>query len=420
MRKLKRNVAKKENAVRRKVAARKAMQYRAENLKGLHEQRVALVQEMKDLAETAETEKRAMSEEEDARFDELEAQVQALDKTIEKMERARNLKLDNKDDGQHRDEDGQEDKEKLEERAFENYIRRACGIAELETRAGEQNLTMGNNGAIIPSTIANRIITTVKDICPILQKAVMYQVKGTLLVPVWGLANGTHDITVSYHEEFTELTADTGKFTSISLEGYLVGALVLIGKSLVNNAQIDVVSFVVAEMAKKIAEFMERELLIGTTDKASGALTTTNVKETAASTVITADELVILQSGIKQVYQKDACWVMHPETFASIKLLKDGNNRYLLQDDYTSEFPYRLLGKPVYLSDNMPKMAAGAKAILYGDLSGLSVNMRENVQIQVLNEKYATQHAVGIVAWFEFDSKVTEHEKLITLQMKDV
>ena len=66
----------------------------------------------------------------------------------------------------------------------------------------------------------------------------------------------------------------------------------------------------------------------------------------------------------------------------------------------------------------MPKMEAGKKAVLYGDLTGLSVNMRENVQIQILLEKYATQHAVGIVAWFEFDSKVTDSQKLVTLTMK--
>ncbi len=417
MRRIKRNVARKEVAGRRKVAARKAMQFRAETLKGLHEQRVALVQEMKDLADAAETEKRAMSEEEDAHFDELEKQVQALDKTIEKMERARNLKLDKQDDGQQNGEDGQEDKEKLEERAFENYIKRICGV-EVQTRADDLNMTMGDNGAIVPSTIANRIITTVKDICPILQRATLYHTKGDVLIPVWGLADGNRDITVAYHAEFEELAADTGKFTSIPLKGHLAAALVKIGKSLINNAQINVVSFVVTEMSKKIAEFLERELLIGTKDKARGALDTTNVKISASSTVITADELVTLQAAIKQVYQKNACWIMNPDTFTAIKLLKDGNGRYLLQDDYTGEFPYRLLGKPVYVSDNMPKMAAGAKAILYGDLSGLSVNMRENIQIQILNELYATKHAIGINAWFEFDSVVTEHEKLATLQMK--
>lgn len=400
--------------MRKKAIVRQYMQYRAEDLKSLTEQRADLVQQMKDLTSTAETEKRAFSEEEDQQFDDLDKRVKALDSTIEKLERARDLKLNTTNTERHEELK----QEELEERAFANYIRRECGATDLEVRAGEQNITMGNNGAVIPTTIANRIITAVKDICPIYSRATIYNVKGTLKVPVWGKANTTHDIAVGYQEEFTDITADSGKFTSIDLSGYLAGALTLIGKSVANNAQVDVVSFIITEMSKAIAEFLEKELLIGTSGKAQGALSTSNTVMAASATAITADELIGTQAAIKQAYQADACWIMHPDTFTAFRKLKDANNRYLLQDDFTSEFPYRMLGKPVFVSDNMPKMAAGNKAVLYGDMTGLSVNMRENVEIQVLMEKYATQHAVGIVSWFEFDSKVTDNQKLVTVSMK--
>ena len=65
----------------------------------------------------------------------------------------------------------------------------------------------------------------------------------------------------------------------------------------------------------------------------------------------------------------------------------------------------------------MPAIASAAKAILYGDYAGLSVNMRENIEVQILVEKYATMHAVGVVSWFEFDSKVTDSQQLATLVM---
>ena len=403
--------------MRKKALIRKTIQKRAEDLKTLQEQRADKIQQMKDLSDTAETEKRAFSEEEETQFDTLEKDVQAIDKTIERIERARAIKLKITTNKEHKDLEEKELEER-EERAFEAYIRKSCGADNVQERAGEQNLTMGNNGAIIPTTIANRIITAVKDICPIYARATMYHVNGTLKVPVWGKANTSHDITVGYQEEFTELTADSGRFTSIDLSGYLAGALTLIGRTVANNTQVNVVSFIIGEMAKAIAEFLEKELLTGTT-KAQGALNTTNKITAASATAITADELISLQASVKQAYQKDACWIMNPTTFTMLRKLKDGNNRYLLQDDITGEFPYRLLGKPVYVSDNMPDAQVDAKTVLYGDLSGLSVNMRENVQIQVLQEKYATQHAVGIVAWFEFDSKITDAQKLAVLVMKN-
>ena len=383
------------------------------NLKALTEKRAEKQTEMERLLKLAETENRAMSGEETAAFDACEQEIRTIDETVAREERARGI-ADKPAPTAGGKEKTVEERAAEEERAFADYVMGKT----LELRTGEQNMTMGNNGAIIPTTIANKIIKAVKDRCPILTGATIYNVKGTLKVPVWGKANTTHDIAVGYQTEFTEITADAGAFTSVDLSGYLAGALTLIGKSVENNGSFSVVDFIVSQMAEEIAAFIEKELLIGTSSKATGALSTTTTVTTAAATAITADELIELQAKVKQVYQSRACWTMNPATFTAIKKLKDGNERYLLQDDVTGEFPYRLLGKPVYLSDNMPTVAASAKAILYGDYSGLSVNFRENISIEVLREKYATQHAIGVVSWFEFDSKVTDNQKLAVLVMK--
>jgi HK97 family phage major capsid protein len=65
----------------------------------------------------------------------------------------------------------------------------------------------------------------------------------------------------------------------------------------------------------------------------------------------------------------------------------------------------------------MPAIGSANKAVLYGDYKGLAVNMREDISIQILLEKYATMHAIGVVSWFEFDSNVIDHQKLATLVM---
>ncbi len=309
-----------------------------------------------------------------------------------------------------------EKNDEAEARAFTDYIKRSAGM-KVETRANEQNFSVGNNGAVIPSSVVNRIIKAVEDKCPIFEKATKFAVKGTLKVPVYGKAASTHDITVGYQSEFNDITADAGAFTSVDLTGFLAGALTLIGKSVIINSEIDVLSFVVNEMASKIALFLEKELINGTTNYARGALSTTTTMNAGSTSAITADNLIDLQAKVKQVYQANACWTMAPATFTAIRKLKYADGRYIVQDSFTGETPFTLLGKPVYLSDNMPAIGSAAKAVLYGDYSGLAVNMRQNIEIQVLNEKYATQHAVGVVAWFEFDSDVIDNSKLATLVM---
>lgn len=382
-----------------------------EFLKKMRENREEKVKALENVLNAAKTENRAMTAEEQASFDAIEKEIADIDKTIEAEERAAKAK-NTQETGDNGAE--QETQEELEERAFVKYV---LGVAAgLEERAGELNLTMANNGAIVPTSIANKIIKKVKDISPILSRATVYYMTGELKVPVYGASSG-HDVKVAYSDDFTELTADAGKFTSVDLKGYLVGALTLIGRKLKTNAMFNVTDFIVNYMAEEIAAFLEGELLNGTTSKMEGALSTTNEKTAAAAAAITADELIDLQAKVKQAFQSDACWIMHPETFTAVKKLKDGQNRYLLQDDFTGEFPYRLLGKPVFVSDNMPKIATGAKTVLYGDMSGLSVKIAEQLEIEVLREKYATQHAIGVVAWMEVDSKVTDSQRMAVLKM---
>lgn len=383
-------------------------------LKALIEKRNGKVVEMQALLDKAKSEERAMTEEELTQFNNLEKEIKDLDATIEAEKRAKDIEIIN----DSKKDDKAEERAVAEERAFANYIRRQFGMA-VEKRAGEQNLDMSNNGAVIPTTIAKRIITKVQELSPILARATRFNVKGTLKVPVWTKAGAgsDQDITVGYQTEFTDITANSGKFTSVDLSGFLSGALTLIGKSVINNADVDIVNFVINEMSRKIAAFLDKELLNGTADKATGALATTTTLNAGSTSAISADNLIDLQTKIPTVYQVDACWVMHPNTFTALKKLKDGNGQYLLQSDFSSAMPYRILGKPVHLSDNMPTIASTAKAILYGDLSGLAVNFREDISIQLLQEKYATQHAIGIVSWFEFDSNVIDHQKLATLVM---
>lgn len=395
--------------------------------KSLAEQRADALKEMQSIIDKAKAETRAMTDEETGKLDELGKSIENIDKSMDAEKRAlEKLKVPDPEDGEADAEtpalivpapEQRAVVPEADKRAFMSTVK--CLV---ENRAGEQNFNMGNNGAIIPQSIAHRIITEVKEMCPILAGATMYAVKGTLKIPVYGdkkVDDVAHNITVGYSDEFTELTADAGAFTSIDLTGYLVGALTLIGKSVINNSEIPVFDFIISEMAKRIRLFIERELLIGTANKCQGALSTANIVKAGSISAISADVLIDMQGAVPTAYQERACWTMKPQTLTTLRKLKDSTGQYLLQysPNIVGSFPYTILGKPVYLSDNMPGIAENAKPILYGDYSGISVNMREGIEMQVLVEKYATQHAVGIVSWFEIDSKITENEKLAALVM---
>lgn len=377
--------------------------------KKLAEQRAVYAKEMQDILDKAESEERAINDEEQAKFDELEGKIKEIDRTIDAEERARDLNLNVVDD-KKKEELRAEEKEAQEERAFENYIR---GVVS-EERAF--NLAAGDNGAVIPSSIANKIIKKVYDICPIYQLATRYNVGGSLSVPYYD--ETTTAITMAYAAEFAELESNSGKFKSIELKGFLAGALTKVSKSLVNNSQFDIVNFVINQMAENIAKWIENELLNGTESKIDGISACKQVVEAAAATAITADELIDLQETVPDVFQPGCIWIMNKATRTAIRKLKDSDGDYILNKDATAKWGYKLFGADVYCSDNMPKMAAGKMAIAYGDMSGLAVKVSEDMNIEVLRERFATEHAIGVVGWLEMDAKIENEQKIAVLKMK--
>ena len=136
-----------------------------------------------------------------------------------------------------------------------------------------------------------------------------------------------------------------------------------------------------------------------------------------STSAITSDVLIKLKNSLKSAYQSGAYFVMHPDTFTACQLLKDKNDRYLFNDDIVEGFSGRILGKPVYVSDQCPAIAANAFAVFYiNPAQALAVKMVED-SVTILREKYATQHALGIVEWVELDARIQNQQAVAALKM---
>ncbi len=379
------------------------------NLKALIEKRNSLVDELSKLAEKAATETRAFTDEEQANYEKIKAEIVKLDATIAASEELRDIE---RRDAYLEPTTAEKNKEAFETRAFENLIR-----GKVEMRDGETvtAFTKGDNGDIIPTHIANKIIDKVLELSPLYSMATKYKAKGTLVIPYYDTSSG--DITVGYVDEFVDLESTGGKFSSISLTGFLAAVLTTISKSLLNNSDVDIVGFVINKVAEKAATWIEKELIDGTPDKITGLSTLSASVTASAATYLLSDELIDLQEAIPDPYQGNAVWIMSRNTRKAIRKLKDGEGNYLLNRDYTARWGYTLLGKDVYITKNMPDMAANKKAILYGDFSGLAIKTTEEMQISIAREQFALQHAIGIYTYLEMDSKVENAEKIAVLKM---
>lgn len=393
-------------------------------MKELIEKKNDLITRAEDVLAVAKAEKRELTEDEAAELAEIRDNVRKIIETLKLDEDFREMEkeeMEVKEDDTpveevKEEEEVQREKELAETRAFENYIR---GMIVHE-RAGEltpatTGTGIGLGGALIPETIVNYIIKKVYDICPILDKSQKFNVKGKLEVPYYPA--DSQKITVAYQSEFSPMASSSGSFDTVELAGFLAGALTKISRSLINNVEFDIVGFVVDEMAYAIKRFIEHELLIGTSGKVAGLSGLTNAVTAGSASAIVLEDIINLHDAVKDEFQQDAIWIMSPATRTALRELKSNTGYPLLNDDISTPFGTSILGKPVFVSDNMPNIATGADVIYYGDMRGLGTKFSEEINIEVLRERYADEHAIGVIGWFEFDAKVIDAQQIAKLTM---
>lgn len=391
-------------------------------MKSLEEQKNEKVTQMDKLLNDVKAEERAFTEDEEKLFNQLKDEIDAINKTMEAFEQSRELVDDaKKEEDKKKEEDNMSEEERaleIETRDIETFAKYIRNEVLSETRDGS-SFAQGTNGVIVPTSIANKIIMTAYNMSPILEKATRYNTKGNLEIPVYG-ANNNEDITVAYGEDFTELVEHAGKFSSVTLTDYLIGALAKIGNSLVNNTDIDLVNIVINIIAEYIKLFVEGEVLNGTENKITGcsAIPASQTVKTEVAGVISYDDLVKVKNKVIQSFRKGSIWVMNQDTQTVLETMKDGNERPMFLPDPTGEFDGMVLGYPVYVSDNMVGISGGNSPIIFGNFSGIALKTTKELEIQVLREKYATQHATGVVAWLECDAKIEHLQKLSKLTIK--
>lgn len=308
-------------------------------LKYLTEQRSENQEKMQKILDTAKLEKRALSEEEISKFNELKKLIDEIDATIKAEDEARKMDMEeNKKENTEEQSQKETESTEKEERAFVDFI-----ITGEEKRANSPGMSYGSNGAIVPTTIAKKIIEKVKELSPIYEKVEKFHTSGTLEIPVYDVdsdaTSPTGDVNVAYQgDEFTSLVAGQGKFKSVELKGYSHGALSVISRKLLNNTDIDITNFLTNKIAQAFAEFWEKELLVGTgsaNNHMTGAVSTTNLVVTGNTTYTATnaakiDKLIDLQLAVPQQYQKNAMWIMNKAVFTELRKVKDGNGNYYM------------------------------------------------------------------------------------------
>lgn len=368
-------------------------------MKHLIEKRNDSLARIEEILTLCEAEQRPMTEEEMAEVEALKAEVESINKQEEVVESTRALKPVKTEE--IKKEEVTEVMERSlevraqEERAFENAIRN-----------GEiRNLQAGDNGSLIPESVSERIVAKVKEISPLLAECQMVNVKGNYRV-----IKETSATEANYVEEGSAFTGTDSAFEAVVLKSYIIGALVKVSNSLINNTELDIIGYVVDRLATAIAEKLEKEILVGTPGKITGISTTKNVVNCAGAE-IAIDDLIDLQNAVL-ARPEDTMFIVSRETFGKIRKMKDGNGQPYLCADASRGFANTLFGARVVVSDMLTSDALGYLV----DPKAVVVKFAKEVEVKVLNEKFADVYATGVIGYVEADATIENDQKCAVLK----
>ena len=136
------------------------------------------------------------------------------------------------------------------------------------------------------------------------------------------------------------------------------------------------------------------------------------IEQRNVGVALDASALIRLQGDLKEAYQGSAVWGMKRTTYSAALTLKGQDNFFfspvLLRDGQAS---LTLLGKPVVFMDDMPALADGNLAVIYGDFSR-GYTIVDRVGLQVLRDPFTNKGFVTFYTTQRVGGDVTNFEAL--------
>ncbi|MCK9482465.1 MAG: phage major capsid protein [Bacteroidia bacterium] len=350
-------------------------------LKKLRAERETLTKTMSTIAGTERAAGKGMTDEEKRNFDSASARVKEIDGEINRIEEARALSV-----------------ETAIEVHSDNAVSEFRSWLKGEEVRTQSTLTNASGAFTVGSQVSNQVIKGMKAYSGMLAAAsgITTSTGGDLSYPTM---DDTANEAVIKSETDSRRSGPDVVFGSINLGAFVYDSgIIKISNELVKDSAVNIEQIVIDALSERIARKLNKDMTIGAgTTEPSGIITQTTLGLTAAATTaVTADELLDLQFSLDDAYGDNGSYMMNKATLLKVRKLKDGQGNYLVKGK-------TLHDKPIIVNPFMPDMTAGLKAVLFGDFSKYIVRNIEGISLFKFNELYQETNEIGYKASARFD-----------------
>lgn len=373
----------------------------SEPIKRQWERRQNVWEQAKAVADRAAEENREFSVEEQASWDSLNAELDALDRRINAMV-----------DGEERELNASRAMDRLSGRPVElpggqNNGQSGSKFSSAEFRKflqgkGERafevpappieervlsKLSAGAGANVVPTDFYNRLIAHLIEVSAILQTSptVLNTAGGeSIQIP----KTTAHSTGAAIVTEGNTIGGTDPAFGQLTLGAFKYGLLIQVSRELLSDEGVDLEGYLAMEAGRAIGNAFGAHMVTGTgTTQPRGVVTDATLGVTGGTGVVgafTADNLIDLHYSVIAPYRasKSCYWVMKDSSLATLRKIKDTTNQYIWQPSLQAGAPDTVLGKPLLTDPNVAAVALSAKSVLFGDFSQYFVRLAGGVRFE--------------------------------------
>ena len=289
-----------------------------------------------------------------------------------------------------------------------------------EMRAQATNVD-SKGGFTVPTEFRNRVVETMKAFGGVANISTVFETDGGQPI-TWVTTDGTADegVMIGETEEGGDKDMDFGQIAIGAKK--MTSKTIKISDELLQDSGVDVIGLIARRIGSRLGRGEAKQLLNGDGQgnniKGLTMQLTGGVTSAVAGSIAHGD-LLKLKHSVDPAYRAgNTRWVFNDNTLLGFKELKDGNGRSLWLPDVSGVAPATIDGDQYQIDQGMPDVAAGKKAVLYGDFSYFQIRRVKGMALRRLDEKYAEAGLVGFLMFHRFDALLEDTAAVKALTLK--
>jgi HK97 family phage major capsid protein len=385
-----------------------------EYIKQQHEARQKAWHEAKALLDTAAAEKRDLTAEENAKYENISADLDSRAKVIETLKADAEREIRAAESMQGFENQARPVAEVRNEKNDADAIR---ALARGEIRSfnfEKRDVTKGSTGSPVPTSFYDQVILLARTVGPMLETSTILNTAGGENLQIPSLSAYSTGTVTSEGNAIGESDPTFNNF--VTLGAYKYSFLTQVSRELVEDAGVDILGFLATQTGNAMGYAVNNALTVGTgTVQPNGIVTQAGSAVTGTSLNPTADNLIDLVYSIETVGRRlpGTGFQMNSASIANVRKLKDGAGQYLFTPSLSADARDLLLGYPIFENPAMASAASAAKPVIFGNLPSYYVRQVGGLKLDRSDDFAFSNDLITFRSTFRVDGALiqTSHVK---------